>query len=326
MKRLKHMDYFERLLEEPKNELVQKAIEEGKIPVGYSCFFVPEPILSMDKMFPVKLRAPKADDIEYATYFISSLTCSYARSILQYALDGEYDFLNAIVGTTSCSHIVKCAETCEYEDTHKHDKNFVYAVMDTPKKKNYDKTIEAYVYQFKKKLLNKLAKTYGIDISDEALRKSIKFHNEFNVIMREISDLRKLDNPKITGYEFHVIYTATKVVPKDMLIDKLKETLEELKQREGISDYKARIMVAGSILDNPEYTKLIEEQGAIVVADRYCSGSLPGLEPIPEDGDPYFNLCNHYMLISQCPRNLGTTYEKRDYALKIAKEYKVGGP
>ena len=46
MKDLKHLIYFERLLEEANNELVKQAKAEGKLALGYTCYFVPEPEVS----------------------------------------------------------------------------------------------------------------------------------------------------------------------------------------------------------------------------------------------------------------------------------------
>ena len=46
-------------------------------------------------------------------------------------------------------------------------------------------------------------------------------------LIRAIGEYRKGDNPRITGYEFHVITLATYVAPKYLLIDKLEE-LEDL--------------------------------------------------------------------------------------------------
>ena len=101
---------------------------------------------------------------------------------------------------------------------------------------------------------------------------------------------RKEENPRITGYEFHVINLVTYCCPKYLIIDKLRETAEELKTRvpDEKKNYRAKVVVVGSEMDDPDFTKLIEESGALVVADRYCFGSLPGREVIElkDDGTP----------------------------------------
>ena len=58
MKDLKHLIYFENLLENADNELVRQAQADGGLAIGYTCFHIPEVILNCDKMFSVRLRAP----------------------------------------------------------------------------------------------------------------------------------------------------------------------------------------------------------------------------------------------------------------------------
>ena len=96
--------------------------------------------------------------------------------------------------------------------------------------------------------------------------------NKISRLIRSIGDYRKEDNPRITGYEFAVLCLATYCCPKEALIEKLEETLEELKTREPDKkcNYRARVVMVGSEIDNPELIKLAEEAGALVVADRFC--------------------------------------------------------
>ena len=41
MKDLKHLIYFEHLLDEAANELVTQAVSEGRHAVGYTCYHMP---------------------------------------------------------------------------------------------------------------------------------------------------------------------------------------------------------------------------------------------------------------------------------------------
>lgn len=52
MKDLKHLIYFEHLLDEAANELVMQAVSEGKHAVGYTCYHMPEVLLNLDNCFP----------------------------------------------------------------------------------------------------------------------------------------------------------------------------------------------------------------------------------------------------------------------------------
>ena len=171
----------------------------------------------------------------------------------------------------------------------------------------------------------------GVDVSDEAMRKAIEQHNELSRIITEIGNFRKLDNPPITGYEFHVIQLVSQVCPHKLILPYLKETLEELKTREPEEKFpfRARVALVGSEVDDPEFTKLIEMCGAMVVADRYCFGSFPSREQIEiKEGETAFDaICRHYLYWNQCARFMdGFKIDQRHaIAAQLVEDFKADG-
>ena len=118
--------------------------------------------------------------------------------------------------------------------------------------------------------------------------------------------------------------------PKYLIIDKLEETLEELKTREpDDKPWRARVLLVGSEVDDSGLVKLIEEQGAFVCCDRFCFGSYPGREEIVlNDDEPVLKqICRHYIQNCQCPRmmNQEKVYSRKQYVAELAKEYKANG-
>lgn len=210
------------------------------------------------------------------------------------------------------------------------NERFKCEFMDVPFKKT-ENSIDHYEAQIKAHVLDFLHDNYGVDTSDEALRQTIESHNELCRIMQAIGDYRKLDVPTITGYEYHVINLVTLACPKYLIIDKLRETLEELKTREPDArpQYRCKVLLAGSENDDPDFTKLIESCGALVVADRYCYGSLPGREEIVvQPGQaPLDAIARHYLNFSMCPRFMGQDEMRgrKKYLADLAKEYKADG-
>ena len=82
-------------------------------------------------------------------------------------------------------------------------------------------------------------------------------------------------------------------------------------------------------MDDPDFTKLFEEAGALVVADRFCFGSLPGREEIhlTDDGDVLEQIILHYMKTCQCPRYMSQdkVQGRRDYVKHLVEEYHADG-
>lgn len=322
MEKLKELAFFEELLETPRNTLIEKAVQAGRIPIGYNCYTAPEPLLSVGKAFPVRLRAPLTESTELANFYMTPFTCSYSRSILEAALDDQYDFIKGMVFAACCAQIQRTSQNYKMQKLKDNDGSFLHYIIDVPRKV-FDGSIQLLTDDLKK-VAELMSDTYGLDMGDEAVRQAVHEYNEFNKILKEIADLRKLENPKISGQEWHTVYAACKVAPKDMLIEPLIQLKLALDKREGLKDLP-RIMVMGSILDNPAYIELMENQGCVVVADRFCFGSLPGLELIPEDGDIWHNLALHYLETNQCPRMMEKSVERAEQAMEYIEEYKIDG-
>lgn len=331
MKDLKYQFYFENLLSDIKNELVSKAMDDGRLPLGFTCYFIPEVLLNLDGCFSVRLRAPGTADTGIATYYMSEKTCMFSRSILERAIEGGYNFLSALIGTETCSMMNRSQEHFEMLKLVKDvNEKFFVSHIDPPfVTKDY--ALKHYEKQLQLHVLDALKNTYGVDTSDEALIKAIDAHNEICDIITEIGNLRKLDNPPVTGYEFHLIELVSEVCPQNLILPYLKETLEEIKNRKVDPKpwYRVRVVLAGGENDDPYFTKLIEDCGAMVVADRYCYGSLPGRERIViKDGEtPLKAIARHYMETSQCPRymNPEKVNGRKQYFKQLAEEYNADG-
>ena len=56
MRDLKHLLYFENLLQEANNALIAQAKSEGKVCVAYTCENVPEPLLNLDGAFSIRIE------------------------------------------------------------------------------------------------------------------------------------------------------------------------------------------------------------------------------------------------------------------------------
>ena len=266
MRDLKHLIYFENLLENADNELVKQAQADGNLAIGYTCYHMPEPLLNVGNCFSVRLRAPRTGSLDIATYYMSNYTCEYARALVERGMEGGYQFLDALAGVDACSMMNRAME--HFEILQMNDKpNFFVSHCDIPYKVT-DYTLDSYVKQMRRRVLEPLAEKYGVDTSDAAIRKAVAEHNEVCSIISEIGEMRKADNPVITGYEFHVLNLVSFTCPKYLILPYLRETLEELKTRKPDAKpaFRARVAIVGSEIDDPNLTKLIESCGALVVS------------------------------------------------------------
>jgi benzoyl-CoA reductase/2-hydroxyglutaryl-CoA dehydratase subunit BcrC/BadD/HgdB len=124
---------------------------------------------------------------------------------------------------------------------------------------------------------------------------------------------------------------VSETCPHRLILPYLQETLDEIKKRkpEKTFPFRARVVIAGSEIDDPEFIKLVESCGAMVVADRFCFGSIPGREQIEiRDGETAFDaICRTYLEVNECARFMsGSKIDQRHNTMeRLVKEYNADG-
>lgn len=330
MKDLKHLIYFENLLQQANNELILEAKKKGGIAVAYTCENVPEPLLNLGKCFSIRLHAPQTGSMDIATYYMTNLLCEPSRALLERAIEGGYNFADCVITPDGCTMMNRSVENMELLNTMgAGNPKFFHEYMEIAFK-DTENDYNLAVLQCTNHILNPLHENYGVDVSDKAIREAVAKHNKMVRVIREIGEFRKGDKPRITGYEFHVLCLATYVCPTDLIMDKLEETLEELKTREpDKKPWRCKILLVGSEVDDSSFIKLIEDNGAFVCCDRFCFGSYPGRTEIilNDEEDALTQVCRHYVHNCQCPRmmNQEKVYGRKAYVNDLANEYEVDG-
>ncbi|MBA2880212.1 benzoyl-CoA reductase/2-hydroxyglutaryl-CoA dehydratase subunit BcrC/BadD/HgdB [Desulfosalsimonas propionicica] len=310
--------YFENLVQSPCSDLLAKAMENGRIPVGYTCSYVPEVLLSVGDLVPVRVHAPGVYGTEMADIYLSGVTCSYIRSLLEFALDDQYEFLEGWVFAASCDHLRRLCDNLDYLL----QPDFIH-ILDVPHRIG-DAALAWYTDELGE-LTRKLAGHFHADFSETALAHAIRDHNEFAALVSEIGDLRKAPHPPISGSEFHALMMAAQTSPKTLLMDPVRRFRDALSQKALYRDYRARLLVAGGQINEPAYIQAIESVGGLVVADHFCTGSIPGLTPISMNGSPLDAIAAHYLGRTACPRMMENFNDRVDAILAGASAYNADG-
>jgi benzoyl-CoA reductase/2-hydroxyglutaryl-CoA dehydratase subunit BcrC/BadD/HgdB len=279
---------------------------------------VPEALLMADRLFPVRLRAPGIAGTEIADNYLSNFICSYARSLLEFAMDDRFDLIQGWVFVPSCAHMQRLYDNLEYLK-----KPAFSHILDVPRKVNEVTTV--WLAEELRMLADRLSLHFGVDMSDGSLMKAISEWNNFAEVIQSIGDLRKRPDPPITGTEFHALLMTSLASPKDLILPTILDFRTEIEKRDGIKNYRARLLMVGGHLHDPEFIHVIESQGGLVVADRLCTGFIPGLKPIEMSGDPIRTLAEHSFKKTLCPRMMEDFDRRLTTIIETAKEYNVDG-
>ena len=329
MKDLQHIHFFENLLEQANNELVQRAKAEGGVAVGYTCYYVPEVLLNCGRAFSVRLRAPNTGSLDISQYYMSSFVCGYARALFERAFEGGFNFLDFYASSDTCQQMVRVVENIHELKLIDHP-GFSYGIIDAPMKVSRHGR-KLYAQQIRSHILEPLRDRYGVDISDASIRTAVLEHNELCAVFEEISELRKAENPVITPREFHILCLVSFACPTALILPYLRETLEELHQREqdAVVPWRARIVVVGGEMDDYAFSEILENCRCYVAADRYCFGSFPGRQIIPlrEDSPVLEQVCDFYLETNECPRFMSQEkiIQRRETVKKLVEDYHADG-
>jgi len=309
---------FDQILADAGNPLVAEAVGEGRAAIGYSCSYIPEALLSVDGLFPVRLRAPGVAGTPMADTYLSSVVCPYPRSVLEWALEDRYRFLAGWVFAASCDHLRRLYDNLAYLLRPQ----FNY-IVDLPHKTA--STARSWYVDELGLLADALGAHFGVDTGSAALRRAIARYNQQVAVLRRIGLLRRRPEPPISGSDFHRLFAASAAAPREKLVEALEALECSLADGHGIDSYRARLMVVGSQLDDPAYLEVIEATGGLVVADRFCFGSLPGLEPIPDADNPLHALAEHTLRRVRCPRMMGDFNLRLGDVEQAVREFSVDG-
>lgn len=315
------MTAVEELLRVPNrsvNPYIKEWKENGGRVVGFTCSYVPEEIIHASGLLPYRIEARDCRETDLADVYMHRFNCTYARCILQEGLSNRYDFLDGMCLLNGCEQIRRLYEIWNAE--RKTD----YMYMVTIPHSVYDEGLAWYrdeLFNFKEKLTN----DFGVRCSKQDLRESIKVYNETRRLIMDLYKLRQSEQVPISGSDALRIVLSAYIMPKENYNALLTEALQELRSREGKTDYKVRLLVGGSAVDSPELFEIIESLGGMIVADTLCYGSRQFNRMVDEDGDPLDALTRTYYSHNPCPRMMNEYKNRLKFTEETVRAASVDG-
>jgi bzd-type benzoyl-CoA reductase N subunit len=302
----------------PYAEPMKRWKEKGKKVVGWLCNYVPEEVIHAAGMLPVRLTADSKElEMPDGDAYLHIYSCSFTRSIFQLAREGQFDFIDGFVATAMCDGSRRLADVLnEYKILP-----LIYT-LGVPRK--FGDRAEAL---YRGEILNckkKIEDFFDIKISDEAIKQSISIYNRTRQLLRRLYGLRKSSNPPISGAEILEVLNASVRMDREEFNPILEKLLQELEQRRIPSEDKIRLMIDGSILNNVEFIKGIEDLGGLVVVDGVCNGARYWEGTVEDGFEPISALAHYYLNKFPCPRFYPPGV-RTDRVLDLIKAYQVEG-
>jgi benzoyl-CoA reductase/2-hydroxyglutaryl-CoA dehydratase subunit BcrC/BadD/HgdB len=291
----------------------------GKV-FGWLCSYVPEELLYAAGVLPVRITGYQNEtELADGNAYFSTVSCSFSRSCFQMGLKGEYKSLNGIIAGSTCDGARRLFDHwCRYIGTP-----FAH-ILSVPRKYS-ESTLELF-YQEVLTLKTRLEQYLGVNITDEALLHSISVYNGFRESMAKLYELRKREEPPITGAETLEVMNAAARMPRQTFTIWLNELLAQLEKSATKHQGRARIMLIGSVLNNVSFVKSIEDQGGLVVTDALCNGIRYFSDAVVREQNepPLKSIARRYLTGFPCARMFPSS-ERFDRIIKQIQDYRVDG-
>ena len=272
------IDTFRDVLEHPDRFAKDWKAQDKKV-VGYRCIYVPEEIIWAADMLPYELYGtPEA--VSVADSYFQPCVCEFVRNVFDHAIEGRLSFLDEFVMPNTCDAMRRM-----YDIWNAYVETSSCYIINNPQKLCSEEN-RTYYRRELERFKTEMEKLSGKKITDEALQQSIDVHNEIRRLLKEIYLLRKQDNPPISGGEALEVATATAIMSRDKVAPLLSQLLEELSTREVPEMDRPRILVTGSVMDNPELVRMVEGEGGVVVVDDLCNTTRKFWYEVDKEDDP----------------------------------------
>ncbi len=298
--------------------------ENGARVVGVFCSFVPVEILMAGGAVNASLCASSEQPIPAAETKLPRNLCPLIKASYGFALTDTcpyFYFADLIVGETTCDGKKKMFELMnELKETY---------VMQLPAQRN-----ERGLDLWKKEIIalkEKLEDFYGIQITEEDIKKAIQLKNRERKAMLKFMELGKLYPSPISGYEISTVADSLgfnfDMEDRIRLVEKrTEEVLKDWEENyKGKTSKRPRLLITGcpngGVRD--KIIKTVEEMGADVVAFDSCSGTREKVEEVDETMPVFDALAKKYLNIN-CSV-MSPNDSRQGYIKEMIHDYKVDG-
>ncbi|HOO73192.1 MAG TPA: 2-hydroxyacyl-CoA dehydratase family protein [Spirochaetota bacterium] len=299
------------------NEFLDAAIKGGAGVIGYFCSYVPEEIIHASGMVPYRMRAVNSGGTRKGSVYYSALNCSFVRACFGKVLEGDFSFLNGIVFMNGCDHIRRMYDNWKYADVPPDFRHMFVAPHVTGDTAHARFTAEIRTFA------RAIEGHFGVFITDESLRESIRLYNKKRRLLVELYSFRKGKIVPIKGSEVLSLMLAVTMMPVTDAMALIEEVIAALPGRAASRDGDIRIYLASGCMEEREHLELIESCGGAIVADSMCLGARHFDLEVEEKGDPWESLARRYLEHLSCPRMMNEFRSRLDRLHRTRDEYAI---
>lgn len=299
---------------------------KGRLLAGYMCTHVPEEILYAAGIIPLRILTSHESQAMTRGY-IHETYCSFSHDCAYQGLQGNYDYLDLVVTSSSCIHMGE-AFNVWVRFAGFQDRSYLMQYPHIIHTKPAGGFMTESFAQFKE-FVEKLTKK---PITDNDLEDSIKVYNHNRRLLKRLWEFLRHDKPPITGPEVAAATLASQVMDKQESNGMLEQLIERLEAGPGKAFSGVRLMVTGGACDDLGIFDLMEHLNydtSLIFIDS-CTAARYFWFEVPEGRpDKLKALAEGYIGKIPCPAkdNVPGTGEKKRFRFvqQFIEDFKPDG-
>ena len=304
---------------------VKKLKDDGLGVVGTFCTYTPWEIIRAAGLVPVGLCSTSDETVAVAEKTLPANLCPLIKASYGFAVADKCPYMyfsDLVVGETTCDGKKKMYELLgRIKDVH---------VMRLPQAQDGEATKSEWLGELKR-LKAVIEERFGRVITDEDLGKAIKERNLERAKLKEFYELSALDPPPMTGLsQLRLLFGSQYKFDQEAKIAEIEAATRGLlaareKGERPVESSRKRILVTGCPMGGAteKIVMALEDAGGVVVAFENCTGAKQYDRQIPEDGDPWSNLADHYLSIGCAV--MAPNPNRLELLERLAKQFAVDG-
>ena len=282
------VDWARELYEDPDLHAVKLHAERtGQKACGYLPVYAPREIVHAAGLLPVGIHGggDRLEIIRGDAYY-QSYICHLPRSIVELALTGRLDVLDAVLFPSTCDVIRNLSGMWQMmcPDTY-------VRYIDLPQVRDWS-TGGTFWRGELKTLLDELNEVAGTTTTDDELFESIDLYNRIRAAIHKLYETRRDAPHKLPSDELYVLLRAGEIVPGETWLTKVRQYLQAVEDSDARPRDNSRVVVVGAFCEQPPLglIKTIERAGCYIVDDDFLLGNRLVEGNVPLHGDPLDNL------------------------------------
>ncbi|NQU66852.1 MAG: 2-hydroxyacyl-CoA dehydratase [Candidatus Marinimicrobia bacterium] len=270
-----------------------KALHPDRRIIGYMPIYIPREIFHAHQILPVGLfGAGDRIPVVRGDAFFQSYICHIPRTVIECALNGNYDHFDGYIFPAICDVIRNLSGIFRVNFKDKYIK-----YLDFPQ--NFSADIGGVFYRTElDRLSSDVGKLNGTTATVESLNHAITLYNTNRHLLRALDDFRMESPHIISAVDYYLIRRAGAVLTIEDYNQFLQSMTDFAKTIVKEPEDKIRVVVSGAFCEQPPLglIKTIENAGCYIVDDDFQLGQIWLTKDIPDDtDDPMGALVDAYL-------------------------------